>query len=673
MIHSQTKSCVLFLISFFFLAKLWSNNGTLIYAYPVDEITVDGDLSDWSSDVPYYKIETFLFGAEANGKDDLDARYRIGYNMATRMLYVAVESTDDAFMGDNTDQAEWNTHDIHNLYVDPAHTLTSGAISHLVSGDYRRIAENRPQESWDPQVRNASWDNLKVEIKQIGNKTIYEWSFYLGDQMEVGRSIGFDYEVMDKDPGESGFPSVWAISPGGGKAFNTLNMSDLILLDPQSKLGTLKGKLSWGEKSTLPIPNRVIINSLDKPNLWLMAKVDENGNYSIQLPEGSYELSLSNSVLFDEKRLQVVVMDMEQMLKVEVEGEKVSSASEFVIKKRALPNLIPEKGILSAYSREENEKVDEFMKSMMDYYRVPGASLALVKNGEIVYHQTYGYKNIHSKEKVNGETLFEAASITKPVFAFAVNRLVERGEFDLDKPLHEYLEFEEIADDERYKLMTGRHVLTHTSGLPNWGRELNETPGSKYGYSGEGFEYLKRAIAHHTQQDIEEIVEREVLKPLGISHTYFTKNDQLLKVMANGHFGLQPTIFDIPTEAGMAHSMHTEAYTFANFMIAILERKGLKASTYEEMLRPQTQTPSNPYYEKIGWEESFGLGIVSANTPFGKMYGHGGNNGDFRCQFEVFDEGKLGFALFTNGSNGIWLTQILREFLITGKVDFWGE
>ena len=70
MIHSQTKTCVLFLISFFLFAKLWSNNGTLIYAYPVDGITVDGDLSDWSSDVPYYKIETFVFGAEANGKDD---------------------------------------------------------------------------------------------------------------------------------------------------------------------------------------------------------------------------------------------------------------------------------------------------------------------------------------------------------------------------------------------------------------------------------------------------------------------------------------------------------------------------------------------------------------------------------------------------------------------------
>ena len=72
----------------------------------------------------------------------------------------------------------------------------------------------------------------------------------------------------------------------------------------------------------------------------------------------------------------------------------------------------------------------------------------------------------------------------------------------------------------------------------------------------------------------------------------------------------------------------------------------------------------------LGYEEYFGLGIVSANTPYGKMYGHGGNNGDFRCQFEVFDEGKLGFAIFTNGSNGHLLINALREFLISGKVEF---
>jgi CubicO group peptidase (beta-lactamase class C family) len=104
-------------------------------------------------------------------------------------------------------------------------------------------------------------------------------------------------------------------------------------------------------------------------------------------------------------------------------------------------------------------------------------------------------------EKVNDLTLYEAASITKPVFAFAVQRLAERGVIDLDKPLYLYLPYEDIAYDDRYKLMTARHVLTHRTGFPNW-RSMNEdgklnlkfTPGTGYGYSGEGFEYLKMVI-----------------------------------------------------------------------------------------------------------------------------------------------------------------------------------
>ena len=70
-------------------------------------------------------------------------------------------------------------------------------------------------------------------------------------------------------------------------------------------------------------------------------------------------------------------------------------------------------------------------------------------------------------------TLFEAASVTKPVFSFAVQRLAERGVIDLDKPLYLYLPYPDIEYDERYKLMTARHVLTHRTGFPNW-RWMNE-------------------------------------------------------------------------------------------------------------------------------------------------------------------------------------------------------
>lgn len=646
---------------------LYANNGTILYAHQMDKVTIDGDLSDWPVHITYQPLESFLFGADRKGSNDIVAHYRLGYCLETQMVYIAVVTTDDVVMGDKSEKAEWDTHDIHNMMIDPAHQRSSGAISHLVSRDYRRIAEKRQHESWDPQVRNASWKNVQVEIREKEGRTVYEWGYHLGDQMTVGRSIGFDYEVIDKDPDEKGFPTVLAIGPGIGKSFNTVTMSDLILLGPETEMGVLKGKLTWEEKSKLHVPDRVIIRSQADPQLWVVAKIDKKGMYQANLPVGTYHVTLPYEVRFSDEGPEYAVMNTEHSVTATVMKDRSSKAPDFVIGLRTRPDIIAQKGLLPHFVSADIQEVDAFMADMMDYYNVPGASLALVKGGKIVHQNTYGVKNAYTKAKVDQHSLFEAASVTKPVFAFAVNRLVERGEFDLDKPLHEYLPFEDIADDDRYELMTGRHVLVHTSGLPNWGREMKETPGKKYGYSGEGFEYLKRAVAHHTQRDIEELVKEEVLDPLGISHTYFSKNDALMKVVANGHYGDQPVMFDVPKEPGMAHSMYTEAATFANFMIGILERKGLKPATYGEMLRPQTILPSDTYSEKIGWEEAFGLGIISAKTPYGKMYGHGGNNGDFRCQFEVFDEGKLGFAIFTNGSNGHLLVKALREFLITGK------
>lgn len=665
MINPVIKLSAVLIFLIFSFSKSYSNNGAIAYAYPIKAITIDGNLSDWPSDMTYYPIKSFSFGTALKGEDDVQARFRIGYNLKARMLYVAVEATDDAHLGDHSEDAEWNTHDMHNFYVDMSHDVRgSAAISHLVSPDYRRIAEKRPQEYWDPQVREASWDNVQVKIKREGTLTIYEWSFFMGEQLRPGRSIGFDYEVIDKDPGEEGFPSVLAWSPGVGKGFNTGNVGDVILMRPQDVLGTLKGKVHWKDKANRQIPRQIIISASDNPNLWVTAKVDSSGNYSVDLPVGSYQLALPFAVFYDENK--AIRMNTDKPMSVYVKKKSQEETPAFVIEPLTKPKLIPKKGVLTQFTPTNKSDVDRFMQVFMEYYNVPGASLALVKESKVVYYKTYGYKNAYIKEKVDERTLFEAASVTKPVFAFAVNRLVERGEFDLDKPLCEYLAFEEIAEDERYKLMTGRHVLTHKSGLPNWGRYMIETPGAKLGYSGEGFEYLKRAVAHVTQRDIENLVSEEVLKPLGLSHTYFSKNESLMQVVAHGHYGNRPTLFDVPTEPGMAHSMYTEALTFTQFMIALLERKGLKAATYEEMFRPQTEMPADPAMP--GWKESFGLGIAVMATPFGNAYGHGGNNGDFRCQFEIFDEGKMGFALFTNGSNGHQLVNALREFLITGKL-----
>ncbi len=661
------KTCFLlvqFLLIYHFLS---ANNGTITYAYPMSSITVDGDLSDWPNDLIVYEINQFAFGSPLS-ENDLEASFRVGYNQSVGKLFLAVEVTDDSFVGDTTPQAEWNTHDIHNFYIDLIHDQRgSGAISHLISPDYRRIAENRPNDSWDPQVWNADWSPVSVEIKRRDNSITYEWSYELGDALKPGRSIGFDYEVIDKDHDDEGSPSVITWSPGAGKSFHTGNVGDLILVPEKNALYNLTGQIKWAGEDTLQIPRRCKIQSQDKNDLWLILNLDSTGNYRVDIPAGRYKLSMHHPVFYQSDRY--VRIDDNETLEVLVDAEKSEAPTLYILSK-PLPDLIPKKGIFTGGEKSFAGRVDNFMDVFMDYFEVPGASLALIDGGEVVHHQVYGFQNAFTRDKVTKNTLFEAASITKPVFAYIVCRLVERQEFDLDKPLFEYLPFPEIEEDERYKLMTGRHILTHTSGLPNWGRRLERKPGTEYGYSGEGFEYLKRAIVHTLDTDIETLIEQELLDPLEMTNTYFSRSKKLAEISSHGHFDAHPTMKNIPLEAGMAHSMHTEALDFSKFMIALLDRKGLKSETFHKMFSIWTETPNHSYAEAIGYKEDFGLGIVVAETPLGKAYGHGGNNGDFRCQFEVFDHGKKGFVLFTNGSNGHKLVQALREFLIVGKHDF---
>ncbi|MEM9823130.1 MAG: serine hydrolase domain-containing protein [Bacteroidota bacterium] len=240
----------------------------------------------------------------------------------------------------------------------------------------------------------------------------------------------------------------------------------------------------------------------------------------------------------------------------------------------------------------------------------------------------------------------------------------------MDKPLYQYLPFEEIAHDERYQLITARHVLSHQTGFPNWGYmnpdgkvDIKFTPGTSYGYSGEGFEYLKRVVAHITGKDINVVLQEEVLEPLNLKNTYFSHNDYLQEVVSHGHNDNWPTIADLPKEPGMAWSMHTEAKSFSRFILALFNREGMKAETYDEMFRTQTVIPKEEEDEE---DQAFGLGIHLTKTPQGLVFGHGGNNGDFKCNFSMYKDLNMGFAVFTNSNTGDQLHSALDKYLIRG-------
>ena len=227
-------------------------------------------------------------------------------------------------------------------------------------------------------------------------------------------------------------------------------------------------------------------------------------------------------------------------------------------------------------------------------------------------------------------------------------RLAEAGIIDLDKPLFQYLPYPDIAHDSAYQIITARHVLSHQTGFPNWRRgQLNfiNQPATTFGYSGEGFEYLKMVVEQVTGKGIEEVLAQEVLIPFDLKQTFFKSDDELLPHLSFGHFNRAIQIHAPPSTPYMAYSMHTNAMYFSRFLINLIKKEGLSAETYREMLSQQIEIPTDWPEAGTGWKQGYGLGLQLKHSPYGLVYGHGGRNGGFECNFEIYE--GLGFGVMS--------------------------
>jgi len=387
------------------------------------------------------------------------------------------------------------------------------------------------------------------------------------------------------------------------------------------------------------------------------------GKYSVELPDAYMQ----------RKDTVYAIASKEPHLITVVAGNN-DPAPAIIIPFKPAPDLLPAKGVLHSFNAAAAQEVDHFIEAYQQYYQVPGISLALIKDGQLAYYKTYGVRNTFTKEPVDSNTLFEAASVTKPVFAFAVQRLAERGVINLDTPLYRYLPYPDIAYDERYKLITARQVRTHRTGFPNWRSQnpdgkldLKFTPGTSYGYSGEGFEYLKMVVEKVTGRKVDLVLQEEVIQPMGLYHTFFSANDSLRRMKATGHFNMLPNYKELPEAPGMAWSMCTEAKIFTRFMLYLLEQKGLSPQTYDAMLSKQSEYNYDPGEEKPKVPTYMGMSLEIRETPFGKSFGHGGNNGDYKCRFEVYKDLKMGYVIFTNSNTSDVLLDKIRQLLVEGK------
>jgi hypothetical protein len=286
------------LLSFFFCQQLSAHNGSVAYAYPLGKITVDGNFSDWPKDAMRYMINMNLSDTKPKDNVDFSGFFQVGYRLDNRSLYIAFTITDDNFLEDTSQKVRWNTQDGLELSLDARHLLSGSGVASFM---YSKKLRNTNNAFYDPFAKKASWEIMEVGFATKGTTRFYEWRIILGDEMTVGKSVGFDFHVFDKDDDGSFSYSAWG--SGSMKYMNPKSLGDVILLPANAKLATIAGNVSWDKPMKVSLPGEVRLRGLQNSKLWLEAAVDSTGNYSVKVPPGSYEITLPDAYLHDKDKV----------------------------------------------------------------------------------------------------------------------------------------------------------------------------------------------------------------------------------------------------------------------------------------------------------------------------------------------------------------------------------
>lgn len=264
---------------------------------------------------------------------------------------------------------------------------------------------------------------------------------------------------------------------------------------------------------------------------------------------------------------------------------------------------------------------------------------------------------------VNETSIFQAASLSKPMFAYIVMKMVDNGELDLDTPICEYTDIDRFADKEMAGKLTPRIVLSHQTGLPNWaaGPSSDEWPTSTiefkypadscFAYSGEGYAFLQRAVETVRGASLDEIAKKEVFEPLGLEHTSYGWLDEYDTIALPGFNdeGVNRGQGRHPRE-NCAYTLRTNATDYAKFLVALMNGEGLSEKIHKEMFTPQVHAIRYADEHRDCDSTVFWcLGFGSVREDY---FWHWGDNGNFKALWLMHPATKEVAVYFTNSAHG---------------------
>jgi CubicO group peptidase (beta-lactamase class C family) len=335
-------------------------------------------------------------------------------------------------------------------------------------------------------------------------------------------------------------------------------------------------------------------------------------------------------------------------------------------------------------------EIDVTVTRLMQAAEVPGVGIAIFNDSKIAYLKTYGLRDKEKSLPLTPDSVMTAASLTKAAFATMVVDLVRLGGVvDLDKPVYQYLPkplpeypfYRDLAGDERYKLITLRMCLDHTTGFPNLRAftddhklNINFTPGSRFAYSGEGILLAQFVVETVTKKSANELMREHIFTPDGMTRSSMVWEERFDSDFANGYdeYGrsLGPERRQTADAAG---SMQTTLRDYANFLQAILDGRNPDAKARELMLTPEVQIYEKHEFPSLNTETtdanrgiklSYGLGWGLYFTPHDRAFFKEGHDEGWRHYAVCFVKSGTGILIMTNSSNGEDIYKALLETLL---------
>ncbi|NHZ35946.1 beta-lactamase family protein [Massilia sp. CCM 8692] len=311
------------------------------------------------------------------------------------------------------------------------------------------------------------------------------------------------------------------------------------------------------------------------------------------------------------------------------------------------------------------------LQVLAEQHHVCGVAVAVIRQRQLASIDSAS--GCTPAPKVDANSVFQAASLSKPVFAYAVLKLAAQGKLELDAPLMRYLpqgyrhQFDplkaqpsELVTDPRLAAITVRMVLNHTSGLPNWASgplRFEAAPGTAWHYSGEGYVLLQRAVEAVSGQRLDQFMRAQVFTPLGMTHSDYAWSERIApNLMPGSKANGAPRAGLALNEPNAAFSLHTSAADYGKFLVALLGDDEILA-----------QLSASPVPVDAGLGLDWGLQWGIERDRDASYIWHWGNNTGYRAFVMASVRTGDGFVMLTNSENGLELAQPLAQKIVPGE------